>query len=157
MVDQIDALLGDDALIETVTAAKLAEKKAYALGKLTPALDEAINLATKQESKLETELPLALSEWDASAEKKKRIHAAAMIIKDVAGRVKVRLNTPELQTLDSSISDIELEANKILNDSHLIVGERPSSPEKIEMALVVARSIRNEITQLMEKKKQELE
>jgi len=69
----------------------------------------------------------------------------------------VKLITPELQTLDSSISDIELEANKIVNDSHLRVGERPTSPEKIEMALVVTRSIRNEITQLMEKKKHELE
>jgi len=157
MIDQIDGLLGDEALIEKVTNAKLAEKKAYALSKITPVFDEAINLATKQESKLESELPLALSEWDASAEKKKRIHAAAIVIKDIAGQVKSKLITPELQTLDSSITDIELEANKIVNDSHLKVGERPTSPEKIEMALVVARSIRNEITQLMEKKKLELE
>jgi hypothetical protein len=157
MVDQIDALLGDDALIEQVSASKLAEKKVYALGKLTPALDEVINLATKQESKLEAEVPLALSEWDASAEKKKRIHAAALIIKDIAGKVKTSLTTPELQTLESNISDIELEANKIVNDSHLIVGDRPDPPEEIEMALVVTRSIRNEITQLVEKKKQELQ
>ena len=157
MIDQIDALLGDDALIEKVTEAKLAEKKAYALGKIAPAFDEAINLAAKQESKLESEVPLAMSEWDATAEKKKRIHAAAMVIKDIAGQVKMKLNTPELQTLDHSISDIEMEANKIVNDSHLKVGERPTSPEKIEMALIVARSIRNEITQLMEKKKGELE
>ena len=70
--------------------------------------------------------------------------------------MKVRLTTPELQTLDSSISDIQMEANKIVNDSHLVVGTRPEFPEKIEMALVVSRSIRNEITQMMEKKKQEL-
>ncbi|MHA1851769.1 MAG: hypothetical protein ACTSW8_11030, partial [Candidatus Thorarchaeota archaeon] len=63
----------------------------------------------------------------------------------------------ELQVLDSNISDIQMEANKIVNDSHLVVGPRPESPERIEMALVVARSIRNEITQLMEKKKSELE
>ncbi|MGY5872115.1 MAG: hypothetical protein RTV72_07730 [Candidatus Thorarchaeota archaeon] len=157
MVDQIDALLGDDALIAKVTEAKLAEKKAYALSKIIPAFDDAIALATKQESKLETELPLALSEWDESTEKKKRIHAAAVIIKDIAGQIKGRLTSPELQALDASISDIQMEANKIVNDSHLIVGSRPESPEKIEMALVVARSIRNEITQLMEKKKSELE
>ena len=156
MVDQIDALLGDDALIEKVTATKLVEKKAYAMSKIIPAFDEAIASATKQESKLETELPLALSEWDASAEKKKRIHSAAMIIKDVAGQLKGKLDTPELQALDASVSDIQLEANKIVNDSHLIVGSRPESPDQIEMALVVARSIRNEITQMMEKKKQEL-
>jgi hypothetical protein len=157
MIDQIDALLGDDALIDKVTEAKLGEKKAYALSKITPIFDEVINLASKQESKLETEVPLALSEWDASAEKKKRIYAAAMVIKDIAGQVKMKLNTPELQTLDASISDIELEINKIVNDSHFKVGERPASPEKIEMALVVVRSIRNEITQLMEKRKSELQ
>ena len=156
MVDQIDALLGDDILIEKVTAAKLAEKKAYALSKIVPAFDEAIASATKQETKLETELPLALSEWDASAEKKKRIHSAAVIIKDITGQLKGKLTTPELQALDANISDIQLEANKIVNDSHLIVGSRPVSPDKIEMALVVARSIRNEITQMIEKKKQEL-
>ena len=156
MVDQIDALIGDDALIEKITATKLAEKKAYAMSKIIPAFDEAISSASKQETKLETELPLALSEWDASAEKKKRIHAAAKIIKDLAGQVKVRLATPELQVLEASISDIQLEAEKIVNDSHLVVGTRPESPDKIEMALVVARSIRNEITQMMEKKKQEL-
>ena len=156
MVDQIDALLGDDALIAKVTEAKLAEKKAYALSKIVLAFDEAITSATKQETKLETELPLALSEWDEAAEKKKRIHSAAMIIKDIAGQVKGKLISPELQMLDANISDIQLEANKIVNDSHLIVGSRPESPDKIEMALVVARSIRNEIAQMMEKKKQEL-
>ncbi len=157
MIDQIDTLLGDDALIQKITEAKLAEKKAYALSKIVPAFDEVIALTTKQETKLETELPLALSEWDISAEKKKRIHAAAVIINDIAGKMKIRLTTPELQTLDSSISDIQMEANKIVNDSHLVVGTRPESPDKIEMALVVSRSIRNEITQLIEKKKSELE
>ncbi|MGY5859053.1 MAG: hypothetical protein RTU63_06770 [Candidatus Thorarchaeota archaeon] len=156
MIDQIDALLGDDALIEKVAAAKLAEKKAYALSKIVPAFDEAISSASKQETKLETELPLALSEWDGITEKKKRIHASAVIIKDIAGQLKGKLTTPELQALDANISDIHLEANKIVNDSHLIIGSRPESPDKIEMALVVARSIRNEITQMMEKKKQEL-
>lgn len=157
LIDQIDGLLGDNVLIEKVIQAKLAEKKAYALSKIIPAFNEVISMATKQEAKLETERPLALSEWDESAEKKKRIHAAAVIIKNISGQVKVRLTTPELQALDASITDIQMEANKIVNDSHLIVGSRPASPEKIEMALVVARSMRNEITQLMEKKKHELE
>ncbi len=157
MIDQIDSLLGDTVLIQKITEAKLADKKAYALSKIVPAFDDVIALTTKQETKLETELPLALSEWESSAEKKKRIHAAAVIINDIAGKMKIRLTTPELQTLDSSISDIQMEANKIVNDSHLVVGTRPESPEKIEMALVVARSLRNEISQLMEKKRSELE
>ena len=156
IVDQIDSLLGDDALIEEVTAAKEAEKKTYALSKIIPACQEAIGVATNQEKKLESEISLGLSEWDSIADKKKRILSSARIIKDTTTALKSRLTTPELQALESSISDIQHEADKILNDSLLIIGTRPTSPEKVEMAMIVARSIRNEITQLMEKKKSEL-
>ena len=72
IVDQIDSLLGDDALIEEVTAAKEAEKKTYALSKIIPACQEAIGVATNQEKKLESEISLGLSEWDSIADKKKQ-------------------------------------------------------------------------------------
>ncbi|TFG33341.1 hypothetical protein EU527_08240 [Candidatus Thorarchaeota archaeon] len=157
IVDQIDALLGDDDLVDTVTKAKEAEKKTYARGKLIPACEEAIAVAANQEKKLESEIPLGLSEWDSIADKKKRILSSAHLIKDTAEALKGKLTTPELQALEASISDIEHEANKIQNDSLLVVGSKPASPEKVEMAMIVARSIRNEITQLMEKKKSELE
>jgi len=156
-VDQIDALLGDDSLIEQVVKANEEEKKKYARSKILPICEQAITVATNQERKLETEIPLGLSEWDSIAEKKRRILSSAKMIKDTTEMLKSRLTTPELQALESSVSDIQHEANKILNDSLLMVGTRPSVPEKVEMALIVARSIRNEITQLMEKKKSELE
>jgi len=157
IVDQVDALIGDDALIERVAEAKLAEKKAFALSKIVPVFEQAIAYASNQEKKLEGEIPLALTEWDSLAEKKKRILSAASKIESIANEVKGKLTSPEHQVIQNSISDVQMEAEKILNDSLLAVGSRPASPEKVEMALVVARSIRNEITQLVEKKKSELE
>jgi hypothetical protein len=156
IVDQIDALVGDEALAERVANTKLTEKKKFAISKIVPAFEEAITYASNQEKKIEAEVPLALTEWDSLAEKKKRILTAATKIKTIANDVKGKLASPEHQLLQNSISDLQMEAEKILIDSLLVVGERPASPEKVEMALVVARSIRNEITQLLESKKSDL-
>jgi hypothetical protein len=157
IVDQKDVLVGDEALIERVSQTKTAEKKAFALEKLSPFFDEAISYIKNQERKVEEELPLAVTEWESQAEKKKRILNAADKIKSTANELKGKLAAPEHQILQAQVSDMQMEAEKILTDSLLVVGERPSHPEKIEMAQVLARSIRNEITQLMEKKKAELE
>jgi hypothetical protein len=157
IVDQIDALVGDEALAERVAETKMAEKKEFAMSKIVPAFEQAIAYASNQEKKLEAEVPLALTEWDSLAEKKKRILGAAEKIKSIANDVKGKLAAPEHQLLQNSISDLQMEAEKILIDSLLVVGERPASPEKVEMALVVARSIRNEITQLLKSKKSDLE
>jgi hypothetical protein len=156
IVDQIDALVGDEALAERVADTKLTEKKKFAISKIVPAFEEAITYALNQEKKIEAEVPLALTEWDSLTEKKKRILTAATKIKTIANDVKGKLASPEHQLLQNSISDLQMEAEKILIDSLLVVGERPASPEKVEMALVVARSIRNEITQLLESKKSDL-
>ena len=57
----------------------------------------------------------------------------------------------------TDVAVLQSEADKVLGHSFLAVEDRPSTPEKVEMALVVARSLRNEITQLLESKKAELE
>lgn len=157
VVDQIDGLLGDESLITTVKQVKDAEKKAYAKSKLLPLCEAAITVAATQEKKLQSEIPLGLSEWDSIADKKRRILSSARLIKETTDSLKSRLTTPELKALESGLSDIQHEANKILNDSLLIIGTKPTSPEKVEMAMIVARSIRNEITQLIEKKKFEFQ
>jgi hypothetical protein len=147
MVDTIDALIGDDELIKNLTDKRLVEKKEFALKKLTPMIDEVIAFVANQEKKLESEVQTAIADWDADAQKKKTLKATLTRIKDIAG------------ALGSSGADttvLEDETSKALNDPLLVVGERPSSPEKVEMALVMARSIRNEITQMLDKKKNEL-
>jgi hypothetical protein len=147
MTDTIDALVGDDALMKQLSAKREAEKKEFALKKLSPAFDEVISFLAGQEKKLESEAQDALADWDTQAAKKKNLRATLTRIKDIAG------------TLASSGADttsLEDETTKALNDPLLIVGERPSSPEKVEMALVMARSIRNEITRMLESKKNDL-
>ncbi len=147
MTDTIDALIGDEELIRVLTDKRLAEKKEFALQKLTPVIDQVITFVANQEKKLESEVQNALADWDADAQKKRTLKATLTRIKDVAGA---------LATSGADTTVLEDETAKALNDPLLIVGERPSSPDKVEMALVMARSIRNEITQMLESKKNEL-
>ncbi|MFW9891548.1 MAG: hypothetical protein ACFFFO_05060, partial [Candidatus Thorarchaeota archaeon] len=79
---------------------------------------------------------------------KKELKAGVKRIKDIADHLALS---------GTDVAGIQSEADKVLSHSYLVDEERPSTPEKVEMALVVARSLRNEITQLLESKKAELE
>jgi hypothetical protein len=147
MTDTIDSLLGDDELMRNLSEKREAEKKEYAMKALTPAFDEVISFLANQEKKIEMESQNALAEWDTEAAKKQNLKATLTRIKDIAGT---------LAASGADASALEDETNKALTNSLLIVGERPSSPEKVEMTLVMARSIRNEITQMLESRKNEL-
>jgi len=147
MIDTIDALIGDEVLMKYLANKRLEEKKDFALKKITPAFDEMIAFVANQEKKLESEVQNALADWDTDATKKRNLKAALTRIKEVAGA---------LAASGADTTVLEDETEKALDSSLLRVGERPSSPEKVEMALVITRSIRNEITQLLEKKKNEL-
>jgi hypothetical protein len=147
MVDAIDAIIGDDELIKSLADKREAEQIEFALKKLTPVIDEVIAFVASQEKKLESEVQNALADWDADAQKKKTLKATLSRIKDIAGA---------LASSGTDTTVLEDETEKALNDPLLVVGERPSSPEKVEMALVMTRSIRNEITRMLETKKNEL-
>ncbi|MFW9965485.1 MAG: hypothetical protein ACFFCX_18070, partial [Candidatus Sifarchaeia archaeon] len=147
MVDTIDALVGDDELLKKLLEKREAAKKEYAIKKLTPAFDEVIDFLATQEKKLEPEVQNAFADWDAEASKKRTLKATITRIKEIAGI---------LASAGADTSVLEHETESALNDPLLVIGERPSSPEKVEIALVMARSIRNEITQILESKKNEL-
>jgi hypothetical protein len=147
-VDTIDSIVGDTALVQKVKESKEFEKKAYAREKLSPVLSEVLEKLSNQERKLETEVQDSLREWDDNAANKREVKAAVKRIKDFADHLALS---------GTDVSILQHEAAKVMNHSFLSVEERPSTPEKVEMALVVARSLRNEITQLLESKKAELE
>jgi hypothetical protein len=147
MVDNIDELVGDTELMKRLIERREVEKKEYALKKLGPAYDEVIAFLAGQEKKLEAEVQDALADWDTQAAKKKNLRATLSRIKEIAGN---------LASAGTDTIGLEDEANKALNDPLLVLGERPSSPEKVEIALVMARSIRNEVTQILESRKNEL-
>ena len=147
MTDTIDALIGDEDLRKKLVQKREAEKREFALKTLTPAFDEVISFLASQENKLESEVQNALADWDSEAAQKRNLKATLTQIKEIAG------------TLASSGADtsvLEDVASKALNDPLLVVGERPSSPEKVEIALVMTRSIRNEITRMLESRKNNL-
>ena len=89
-----------------------------------------------------------IKEWDDIASQKNELKSGAKRIKDIADNLALS---------GADVAVLQSEVEKVLNHSFLVVAERPSTPEKVEMALVVARSMRNEITQLLESKKAELE
>lgn len=148
IVDAFDAVLGDEALARTVKEKKERELKSYAREKLTPVISEVIDRLSSQERKLETEVQNSLREWDSIADQKRDLKAGVKRIKDIADHLALS---------GTDVSNLQSETDRVLNHSFLAVGERPSTPDKVEMALVVARSLRNEITQLLESKKSELE
>ena len=148
VVDTIDAIVGDDELLRKVKEKKEADKKTYAREKLTLVLTEVIEKLSSQEKKLEIEVHDSLNEWDNIAAQKKDLKAGVKRIKDIADHLALS---------GTDVTVLQSEADSIMNHSFLAVEDRPSTPEKVEMALVVARSLRNEITQLLESKKAELE
>jgi len=147
VVDTIDALVGDTELMRSLKEKRETEMKEFAMKKIGPAFDEVISFLASQEKKLESEVQDALADWDTQAAKKQNLKATLTRIKDLAGT---------LASTGADTSGLEDEANKALNDPLLIIGERPTSPEKVEMALVMARSIRNEVTQILESRKNDL-
>ncbi len=147
MVDTIDSLIGDDELLRKLLDKRETEKKEFAIKKLTPAFNEVIVFLASQEKKLEAEAQNALADWDVEATKKRSLKATLSRIKEI---------TSILASGGADTSVLEHETENALNDPLLVVGDRPSSPEKVEMALVMARSIRNEITRMLESYKNEL-
>ncbi|MHA2027406.1 MAG: hypothetical protein ACW98U_16015 [Candidatus Thorarchaeota archaeon] len=147
IIDSIDSIIGDDELVRKVKANKEAEKKTYAREKLTPVFSAVIDKLSNQEKKLEAEVQDSLKEWDDIAAKKSEVKAGVKRIKDFADHLALS---------GTDVGVLQNEATKVMNHSFLSVEGRPSTPDKVEMALVVARSLRNEITQLLESKKAEL-
>ena len=148
IIDSIDSIIGDDELVRKIKASKETEKKTYAREKLAPVFSAVIDKLANQEKKLETEVQDSLREWDTIAANKKELKAGAKRIKDFADH---------LAESGADVGVLQNEAAKVMNHSFLSVEGRPTTPDKVEMALVVARSLRNEITQLLESKKAELE
>ena len=148
MIDALDSIVGDENLIRKVRESKQAEKKAFARENLIPVFSAVTEKLTNQERKLETEVQESLREWDDIAAKKRELKDGVRKIKDLADH---------LALAGTDVSRIQSETSVVLGHPFLADESRPSTPEKVEMALVVARSLRNEITQLLESKKSELE
>ncbi len=155
LIDAIDRILGDDTLAETIKRKRESDKKEYARELISPAIEATMKAVASQESKLEDEVGHALDEWDTEAHNKREVRSSLLKIQDLMMQLKRQIG-PGIAP-PSQIGPIEAELSQVLASKFLEVTSRPATPEKVELAQVLCRSIRSEITQILESKKAELD
>jgi hypothetical protein len=181
MVDAMDAILGDEAMMEAIAKTRNYEKNVYAKSVLEPVCDGVISAIADQERKMESEASSTRTESTIEAEKKKRAvsrltelkaktseiirdldmiysqmpSAATTDMPDEAAR-RTRLRSA-LESTRTKTVDVESNLGNISKDEAFTAGPASDVPSKAELTLVVLRSLRNNITQMMDEKKAKLE
>jgi hypothetical protein len=155
LIDAIDRIVGDEALLQRVRESRMAAEKEYAKGVLLPAIEEVSNVVVAQEKKLEDEASHALDEWDTEAHSKREVRASVLKLQELMGQLKRQVGPGIVPP--SQIGPIEQELQQLLSNKFLEVTARPETTDKVELAQVLCRSLRTEITRLLESKKSELE
>jgi hypothetical protein len=180
IVDLVDSILGDDELLNRIQKDRESEKKSYAMSVVQPLRDSVVSSLTRHEEKMQKEVPPALDEWDSMAEKKRKLSEAAKSLKDKLSELSRELDSiynqmpsasatqdPEeanlrtklrnaLDGAKTTVTNLGSEAESLASDSFLQSGQRPETPGKVEMVLVALRSLRNELTQMMDSTKDKL-
>jgi len=181
MIDAMDGILGDEAMMEEAAKARNYEKKVYAKSILEPICDSVVSAIAEQERKMESEASSTRTESTIEAEKKSKIvstitelkaktseiirdldmiysqmpSAATTDMPDEAAR-RTRLRSA-LESTRTKIVDVESNLSNITKDEVFAVGSTSDVPTKAELTLVVLRSLRNNVTQMIDEKKAELE
>ncbi len=181
MVDAMDAILGDEVMMEGLANARNYEKKVYAKSVLEPIHDNVISAITEQERKMESEASSPKTDSPLEAEKKRKVvnaltelkaktseiirdldmiysqmpSAATTDMPDEAAR-RTRLRSA-LDSARTKTVDVESNLGNIAKDDAFAAGPTLDVPTKAELTLVVLRSLRSSITQMMDEKKAELE
>ena len=181
MVDAMDAILGDEVMMEGLANARNYEKKVYAKSVLEPIHDNVISAITEQERKMESEAFSPKTDSPLEAEKKRKVvnaltelkaktsgiirdldmiysqmpSAATTDMPDEAAR-RTRLRSA-LDSARTKTVDVESNLGNIAKDDAFAAGPTLDVPTKAELTLVVLRSLRSSITQMMDEKKAELE
>jgi len=181
MIDAMDAILGDEVMMEEAAKTRNYEKKVYAKSILEPICDSVVSAIAEQERKMEAEASSTKTESTTEAEKKRKIvsivtelkaktseiirdldmiysqmpSAATTDMPDEAAR-RTRLRSA-LESARTKTVDVESNLGSITKDEFFAVGPASDVPTKAELTLVVLRSLRNSITQMMDEKKTELE
>ncbi|MGQ4912689.1 MAG: hypothetical protein ACP6KW_11010 [Candidatus Thorarchaeota archaeon] len=154
MIDAIDAVIGDDDVVERVMRERQEKAKDFALERLSLAFDEAIKAVEDQEKRLEAEAEAGLRDWSSEAEKKRALKESIENIKDTINRLRSEAAMAGQPT--GQLEKIGIELETVLRNSLLEEGVKPSSPEKVELAQVMCRSIMAKLTQLLEAEREAL-
>jgi hypothetical protein len=181
MVDVIDATLGDEIIAKQIKDENATKKRAYARKCLEEVRSQILDTMTSQEQKMDREVGPTLEEWDADASMKRKLsesigHIAVSVSALVSELEAIQAEMPPASTTDdpalaakrtklrtaledakSKLSDVSSRFESVKANSSLTVGPRPDTPAKIEMAMVVLRSVVGELTQILDSKKSELQ
>jgi len=181
MVDAMDAIFGDEAMMEELAKTRNYEKKAYAKSVLEPVRDSVISAIAEQEHKMESEVSSTKPELTIEAEKKRKVvstltglkaktseiirnldqiysqmpSAATTDMPDEAAR-RTRLRSA-LESARTKTVDVESNLGAIAKDEAFALKPTSDVPTNADLTLVVLRSLRNSITQMIDEKKAELE
>ncbi|MCK4279233.1 MAG: hypothetical protein KAW94_01525, partial [Candidatus Thorarchaeota archaeon] len=181
MVDAMDAVLGDEVMMEGLAKTRNYEKKVYAKSVLEPICDGVISAITEQERKMESEASSTKTESTIQAEKRRIVastltelkaktseiirdldsiysqmpSAATTDMPDEAAR-RTRLRSA-LESARTKIVDVESNLGDVTKEEAFAAEPTSDAPTKAELTLVVLRSLRNSITQMMDEKKVELD
>ena len=168
-------------MMEAIAKTRNYEKNVYAKSVLEPMCDSVISAIADQERKMESEASSTRTESTIEAEKKKRAvsrltelkaktseiirdldmiysqmpSAATTDMPDEAAR-RTRLRSA-LESTRTKTVDVESNLGNISKDEAFTAGPASDVPSKAELTLVVLRSLRNNITQMMDEKKAKLE
>ncbi|NWF95509.1 MAG: hypothetical protein HXY34_05165 [Candidatus Thorarchaeota archaeon] len=180
VIDTIDSLLGDDALVREAIAQRDAEKKAYARALLTPVRETLSRAISSREDALRSEIASSLTRWDADATNKMHLAQGAKSVstglqevtreleslyaqlpaasgtespEEAARRTKIRT---WVESLKSKVAAMQVQAASMSSNQALVPVPRPSIPERIELALRVLREVSDEVGRTLEAKSAEL-
>ncbi|MHA1903218.1 MAG: hypothetical protein ACXADL_06725 [Candidatus Thorarchaeota archaeon] len=181
MVDAIDATLGDEVIARQIEDANTVKNRAFARKCLEEVRSQILDTMTSQEQKMDREVGPTLEEWDADAAMKRKLseaiaHIAVSVSALVSELEAIQAEMPPASTTDdptlaakrtklrtamedakSKLSNVSSRFESVKANSSLTVGPRPETPAKIEMAMVVLRSVVGELTQILDSKKTELQ
>jgi hypothetical protein len=157
------------------------EKKVYAKSVLEPICDSVLSAITEQERKMESEVSSTKTESTIQTEKKRVVVSTLTELKAKTSEIIRDLDTiysqmPSAATTDmpdeaarrtrlrsalesarTKTVDVESNLGDIMKDEAFAAGPTSDVPTKAELTLVVLRSLRNSITQMMDEKKVELD
>jgi tetratricopeptide (TPR) repeat protein len=180
IVDTLDDLLGDEALLQSIVTARTNEKKAFAKSVLTPMRQALQTILTGQEKKIKGDEAIAASQWEKESKSKRELGLAISTTRDylsdlardidavytqmpsaaatdspteAANRTKLRtaVDTAKAKTLKA-----RAQLESLLTHEALKIGDKRAAQARVELAQVVARSIINDLAALLDSKLTEL-
>jgi tetratricopeptide (TPR) repeat protein len=180
LIDTIDSLLKDQALLDDVEKKREIEKRSFAIAEIEPLSESIDERFTSSMRKLDEETEAALSEWDSRKEMKKHVINQISNVKERVSeigkelenlyskmptaaetedpeeaKVRTKLRT-SVDSVKSKVTDLQTALAQLSSAPMLEDEDRPKIPDKVALAKDFLQKLMNEIMVLIDSKKSEL-